>query len=178
VRALALLLPLVASCAHAPGPPAPTLELALDEGRPSERPLTPQRTFEMLMQFDPQLPAYKPLGIRFLLAQPGRIVLTVYRMMPDGGPGLPLATIERDYGIEWCSGPGERRWIVERLDLPVQKTPLYVGIFSPGAGDPRLWATSNETRRVFQRDPDPSTPMSSTAIPRTPILRLDIAPSS
>jgi hypothetical protein len=171
---------LLASCAHLePRSTGPTLELALDDGHPSERPLTPTKTFEMLMKFDPKLPAFTARQLRFLLAQPGRILFTVYDTTPDGRPGNPLATVDRDYPASFVSDGKDGRWVIEPLELPSQHGPLFVGIQSPSggpSGDPRLWASSVDTKQVFQRDADPNVPLTATTIPRTPILRLEISP--
>jgi hypothetical protein len=77
--------------------------------------------------------------------------------------------------------------VVEELRLPgptpIQHAPVWVGIHGPASGaasanDPRLWASSHASGQVFQRDPDPATPLSSTAIPRTPLLRVEVEPAS
>jgi hypothetical protein len=174
----ALLALLICGCAHTgPISTGPTLELALDDGHPAEKPLTPAQTFEMLMKFDPALPGYTPRLIRFMLAQPGHVIFTFYDTAADGSPGKPLSTIDRVYEASWISDGKDGRWVVEVLDLPTQRAALYVGIQSPGGGgDPRLWASSNDTKKVYQRDPDPNVPLSATTIPRTPLLRLEVSP--
>ena len=186
-----LLLPVTAAlwaCAHASAPrvPGPSMEVALDVGTPSERPLTPGRAFEVLMKFDPGLPAYVPRRFRFLLAQGGHIVFTLYGTTGDGGPGSRLVEIDRLYDPAMASSGKDGRWIVEEVTLPpdrrVQRGPLWIGFHGPvggggGGNDPRLWACSHDSGLVFQRDPDPATPLSSTRIPRTPTLRVEVEPA-
>jgi hypothetical protein len=166
-------------CAHAPPPvetSGPTLELRLDEGRPDQKPLTPDRSFEMLMRFDPKLPQYVVRRIRFLLAQPGHLVLTVYETSPEGNPGAAVDRIDRVYEPIFVSDGKDGRWVVETPALGERHAPLWIGLYSPGGGgDPRLWATSN-TSDVFQRDADPTVPLYSGRIPRTPVLRVEVAP--
>jgi hypothetical protein len=172
---------LATGCSHAPETrPAvttgPTLELTLDNGRASERPLTPQKSFEMLVRFAPLVPDYIPLRIRFLLAQPGHLVFTVYATTPEDLPGAELTRIERDYEPALVSNGSDGRWVIERLALPVQHAPLWIGIYSRGEGDPRLWASSNDSHAVFVRDADPAARLSER-LPRTPVLRLEVAPA-
>lgn len=168
----------VFSCAHThQAQIEPSVEVCLDQGRASERPLTPSSTFEILMRIDPHVPAYVPRRIRFLLAQPGKIVFSVYAMTPDGRPGQTLLQISRSYGPNFTSSGKDGKWTVEPLELGPQKGPLWIGISGPGGSDPRLWATSNNSGSVFQREADPTVPLSEMAIPRTPMLRLEVAPT-
>jgi hypothetical protein len=155
---------------------SPTMELTLDDGHPSERPLTPQKSFEMLVRYAPLLPDYIPLRMRFLLAQPGFLVFAVYASTPEGGPGAELGRIERDYSPVLVSNGSDGRWVVEALTVPVQHGPLWIGIFSRGDGDPRLWASSNNSGAVFVRDPNPAA-RPSECLPRTPVLRLEVSPA-
>jgi hypothetical protein len=168
-------------CAHAPPPviAGPELEVALDEGRPDQRPLTPGQPFEMLIRVDPKLPAWRPLRMRFQMAQPGHVVFTLYAVDGAGRPGAPLKTIDRNYGPELIGAADDGKWVVEDLsDVPTQRAPIFVGLYSPEKhADPRLWATSNDSGQVFQRDPDPTVPLSSMKIPRTPRLRVAVAPA-
>jgi len=178
-RRAAVLALCFAACAHTEAiSTGPTLELALDDARASERPLTPPKTYEMLMKFEPALPAFIPRRIRFLLAQPGHLVFTLYDTADGGVPGKALAVIDRSYEPAWASDGKDGRWVVEPLEVPAQHGPLFVGIHSPGGGgDPRLWASSTDTQRVFQRDADPNVPLTQSTIPRTPIVRLEVAPA-
>jgi len=93
VAALALL----AACAHAPAPrvSGPEVELALDEGRVGERPLTPPEPFEVLMRFDPHMAAWRPVRLRLQLAQPGEIVIRLYGVDGNGRPAQAIATVRR-----------------------------------------------------------------------------------
>ncbi len=167
-------------CAHAPAtrPSGPTVELALDEGSPSERPLTPEKTFETLMRFDPQLPSFSLRQLRLRLAQAGQITFNIYASADDR-PGPLLTTLDRSYSPGMCSDGKDGKWILEDLSsLPAQKGAIWVGYFSRGGGgDPRLWATSNNSGAVFSRDADPSTPLSAGRLPRTPILRVELSPT-
>jgi hypothetical protein len=179
----------IAACRHAPEmrTPGPSVEVALDDGQAAEKPLTPARTFEVLMKIDPGLPAYVPRRMRFLLAQGGHVIFTLYGTGPDGGPGATLCEIDRIYDPTMISSGKDGKWVVEELTIPgpnrVQRTPVWVGIHGPAGGtvsanDPRLWASSHSSGLVFQRDPDPATPLSSTAIPRTPLLRVEVEPAN
>ena len=179
---LSLLLPLVPAlalgCAHVgPIPSGPTVEIALDNGHPEERPLTPAKPFELLMRIDPALPAYRPRQLRLLLAQPGHLVLTIYATTPEGQPGAVLTTLDRHYDATLTSTGKDGKWIVERLDLPVQRAPIWIGLYGSGDGDVRLWASSNDSGNVFARDPDPSTPLSAGRQPRTPMVRVEVSPA-
>lgn len=172
---LALALLLGGGCAHAPAKPsAPEIELALDEGRAAERPLIPGKAFELLLRFEPKLPSYELLRMRFRLAQPGRIVFTVYGS--DGNrPGKPVKVIDRVYTSSLVAGAAEGKWVVEDLgDAGRLRGAFFVGIWGPvREGDPRLWATSNSSGEVFQRELDPA---ALSPVPRTPILRVTVAP--
>lgn len=177
-----LLLPLLAAgCAHAPATrvSGPEIELALDEGRVAERPLTPPQPFEMLMRFDPHLPAWRAARLRLQLAQPGHIVITLYAVDGNGRPGAAFHTLDRVYGPELTSEGDMHKWIVEELvDVPLQRGAVFVGLHCPvRESDPRLWATSNDTGQVFQRDSDPSLTLDQMKIPRTPRLRLIVIPA-
>lgn len=167
-------------CAHAQvtRPTGPTVEVALDEGAPSERPLTPEKSFETLMRFDPQLPSFQLRQMRLQLAQAGQISFNVYANADDH-PGELLTTIDRSYTPGMCSDGKDGKWIIEDLSsLPPQKGAVWIGYFSRGGGgDPRLWATSNNSGAVFSRDVDPSTPLSAGRLPRTPILRVELSPT-
>jgi hypothetical protein len=168
---------LIAGCAHAP-PVAggPEVEIALDEGRASEQPLTPPQPFEMLLRIDAKMPVYRLRRMRFLLAQPGHIVFTVYACTVDNTPGAVLASFDRTYGPELTSAAGDGKWIVEDLSrVPAQRGPIFVGVYSPEKhSDPRLWASSDDTGQVVQRELDPAQPF--TRVPRTPKLRVAVAP--
>jgi hypothetical protein len=182
MRAFAAWALVAAGCNHAPEmrPPittGPTLELTLDDGRPGERPLTPQRSFETLMRFAPLVSDYIPLRFRFLLAQPGFLIFTVYAGTLENTPGAPLARIERDYDASLCSSGSDGRWVVEALAVPVQRAPVWIGISTGGDADPRLWASSNNSGAVFARNGDP-TARPTERLPRTPILRLEVAPAA
>jgi hypothetical protein len=180
VRGVALVALLIA-CAHAPPPRlvGPELEVALDQGRADQRPLTPGQPFEMLVRVEPKMAAWRPLRMRFQLAQPGPIVFTLYAVDANGRPGAALKSIERNYGPALTGGADDGKWVVEDLsDVPVQRAPIFIGLYSPEkTADARLWATSNDSGQVFQRDPDPSVPLSSMKIPRTPRLRVAVAPA-
>ena len=168
-------------CAHAPvAVEGPLIEVVLDEGKPDQRPLTPDKTFELLMRFDPKLPSYRLVRARFQLAQPGKLVFTVYAVDGSGRPGAPLKTIERNYPPACAGSADDGKWVVEDLsDVPPLGAPVFVGVYSPiKQEDPRLWACSNDSGAVFARDADPSLPMSSTKVRRTPRLRLVVAPAN
>ena len=168
---------LAAGCGHAPVHlEGPAVEMALDEGKPSERPLTPGQPFEILMRIDPKIPAYTPVALRFQLAQPGHLVFTLYGITGEGNPGAPFRTIDRTYGPEMTSSGNDGKWVIEELaEVPMQKAPIFIGIYSPEKeGDARLWATSNDSGAVFQREADPTLPLSQSAIKRTPRVRLTV----
>jgi hypothetical protein len=116
--------------------------------------------------------------MRFQLAQPGHLVFSLYSITGEGNPGAAFRTIDRTYGPEMTSSGNDGKWVIEELaGLPVQKGPIFIGIYSPEKeSDPRLWATSNDSGAVFQREADPSVPLSQTAIKRTPRLRVTVRP--
>jgi hypothetical protein len=186
VCALGLLVGLSA-CAHAPQPRSsgPTVEVTLDDGRAAERPLTPGRAFEILIKMDPSIPSYAPRRLRFQLAQAGRLAFTIYGTGGDGGPGAALAEIDRVYEPSLTSSGKDGKWVLEELKVPTQHAPIWIGIHGPversrgfaGNSDPRLWASSRDSGLVFQRDPDPSTPLSATRVPRTPMVRVEVEPA-
>jgi hypothetical protein len=151
----------------------PTLELALDEGRPSERPLTPAKTFELLLRVDPKLPSWTPRRLRLLLAQAGHVVFTFYGDGESGrSPGAPLGSLDRAYDPSFTSDGRDGKWVIEELSLPAQRGAIWIGVHSPGGGDPRLWATSNDSGAAFMRDADPTA--RPERIPRTPVMRLEV----
>jgi hypothetical protein len=157
----------------------PEIEIAHDEGRADQRPLTPGQTFEMLVRIDPRLRAFRLSRMRFQVAQSGRIVFTVYASDGEGRPGAALKSFDHDYRPEMVTAADGDKWVVEDLsDVPVQHGPVFIGLFSPEkTGDARLWATSNDSGNAFQRDADPSVPLAQLKIPRTPRLRVTIAPA-
>ena len=173
-------LALHASCTRPPPTeiPGPQIEVQLDEGRSSERPLTPSPTFEVLMRIDPHLSVFHPIALRFLLAQPGHVVFRLYATDDVGHPGPMLLELDRLYGPEMTSSGSDGKWVVERIEgVPPQHAPVFVGISSPEKqSDPRLWASSNDTGSVFQREADPAVTLDQTRIPRTPKLRVTVVP--
>ena len=173
----------LAAAACVPPPPVTALpqaeiEIALDEGRAAEMPLTPPLTFETLMRIDPHVAAYRLSSLRMLLAQPGHVVLRFYAIDDVGHPGALLTELDRVYGPEMTSSGSDGKWVVEHIDVAaVQHAPVFVGLSSPEKhGDPRLWASSNNTGEVFQRDADPSVALEHLRIPRTPKLRVTVLP--
>jgi hypothetical protein len=171
---------LALGCAHGKAVhiDGPSVEVALDEGRPSERPLTPGQPFEFLIRIDPRLSEYHLVELRFQLAQPGHLVFTLYAITGEGNVGGPLKTIDRTYGPEMISSGDDGKFVVEDLsDAQVQHGPIFVGIYSPEKeSDARLWATSNDSGSVFQREADPTVPLSQTRLKRTPIVRVRVRP--
>jgi hypothetical protein len=164
-------------------PPGPELEIVYDDGHPSERPLLPPSPFEWLIKFEPNLPAYKPLRLRLLLAQPGPLRLTLYAADPAGRPGAPLRTIERSFAPELTSAGQDGKWLLEPLaDLPIQTGPVFVGISVPTPGNDaaRLWSTvpASASPHVFQRDPEQGTAMQSSRLALTPMLHLVLSPAA
>ena len=157
------------------------LELAFDDGQPSERPLLPGADGEWLMRFEPTLPAYKPQRIRLLIAQPGKLRLSLYRHDDSGRPGAKLTQLERTYEVNHTSSGLDGKWVLEPvLDVPVQTGPLWLGISVP-ASDPsaaRLWTSRRESGQVFQRDAEPGTALQSTKLPMSPMVRLLVSAAS
>ncbi len=176
-------------CAGAPkpkdSPPGPELELAYDQGLPSERPLLPPPAFEWLIKFEPNLPAYRPVRLRLLVAQPGPLRLALYAADANERPGPLLHTIERTYAKELTSNGQDGKWLLETLTaLPVQTGPLFVGISTPTPGNDagRLWATAEPAAEsaphLFQRDAEPSTALQSSRLLFAPLVRLAITPTA
>ncbi len=116
-------------------PPTTELELAYDSGPASERPLLPQASFEWLIKFEPNLPAYQPHRLRLLVAQPGAMRLTLYAADAAGRPGETLRTLERTYTPEQTSNGQDGKWLLEPLfDLSRQTGAMFVGISVPNPG--------------------------------------------
>lgn len=158
------------------------LELAYDDGQPTERPILAAADFEWLIKFEPNLPAYSPRRLRLLLAQPGELRLVVYRHdEATGRPGARLGAVERSYDATFTSGGRDGKWLSEPLPgIGVQSGPLWVGISvpRPDGGAARLWASKNESPQVFQRDAEPTTALQSGRLPVTPLLRLLVVPEA
>lgn len=165
-------------------PPTTELELAYDSGPASERPLLPQASFEWLIKFEPNLPAYQPHRLRLLLAQPGAMRLTLYAADAAGRPGETLRTLERTYTPEQTSNGKDGKWLLEPLfDLSRQTGAMFVGISvpNPGPSAARLWATTVEPGsppHAFARDAEPGTPLQSTRLATMPMLRLSLVPAA
>ena len=155
-------------------PTSPTVEMQLDDGHASEKPLLGNRAFETLLRFDFAMPAYTPRRLRFLLAQPGKIVFTLYDEAPDGKPGRALASFSRDYDAALVSSGSDGKWVGEELSLPRAAGALWVGVYGE-SGDARIWASSNASAE-YTRDPDPSARLESLRAPRTLMLRLEASP--
>ncbi|MBP6608946.1 MAG: hypothetical protein KA258_05125 [Deltaproteobacteria bacterium] len=157
------------------------LELAFDDGQPAERPLLPNADGEWLVRFEPTLPAYKPQRLRLLVAQPGKLRLTLYRHDDSGRPGAKLTQLERTYEVNHTSSGLDGKWILEPVgEVPILTGPLWLGISVP-TSDPsaaRLWASRRESGQVFQRDSEPATALQSTKLPMTPMVRLLISAES
>lgn len=161
--------------------PETAVELAYDDGQATERPLLPPAGYEWLVKFEPSLPAYKPVRLRLLLAQPGPLRLALYASDAAGHPGAVLRTLERTYAPELASGGQDGKWLLEALsELPTQTGPIFVGISVPAPGNDaaRLWATSHTSPQVFQRDAEPGTALQSSRLPLTPLLRLELTPAA
>ncbi len=157
------------------------LELAFDDGQPAERPLLPGGDGEWLIRFEPTLPAYKPQRLRLLIAQPGKLRMTLYRHDESGRPGAKITSLERTYEVNHTSSGLDGKWVLEPiLDAPIQVGPLWIGLAVPTT-DPtaaRLWASRKESGQVFQRDGEPGTALQSTKLPMTPMVRLLVSAES
>lgn len=154
------------------------IELAHDDGRPSERPILPGGSYELLLKSEPNVPSYRLLRLRFLVAQPGRLQLHVYDTSSEGRPGRLLYRVERDYGAPWTSNGNDGKWVVENLpELPPVKGPVWVGVGVPDqSSEARVWAAQNDSGHVFQRDAEPGTAIISAPVHYTPMVRLAIQP--
>lgn len=154
------------------------LELTLDDGHPAQRPVLPVSSYELLIKAEPNLPKFKPVRVRFLVAQPGRLVFNLYDTEGTGKPGKLLASIDRNYGPELTSNGNDGKWVVERLpELPAQKGTLWLGVgVSDVASEGRVWAAANDSGGVYQRDQQPGTALISAAVHYTPMVRLAVQP--
>lgn len=173
-------------------PNAPELELTYDSGVPEGdgRPPLPPPESEWLVRFDPALPApgYRPVRLRLLVAQPGKLHLTLYAEGEGGRPGATLRTIDRDVSPELTSGGRDGKWLVVPLgDVPAQTAPLFVGLSAPETGGARLWTVPNtpggdpdrpDLAPVFRRDPEPATALQSTRLQVVPLARLVVSPQA
>ena len=164
-----------AGCAHAPDAElsGPTLELRLDDGAAAEKTLLPERQHELLIRFDPSPIDYVPLTLHLLLAAPGQVTLTFYRTSPEGNPGQAVQRVERDYSAAYVSSGKDGRWLIERLSIPTQRAPLWVGL----SGSAAVWSSPRDSTWVFQRDPNPAVTLYSNRLTRTPLVRLTVAPT-
>ncbi|MCS6912933.1 MAG: hypothetical protein RMK29_05015 [Myxococcales bacterium] len=154
------------------------IEMAHDDGRPAERPILPASSFELLIKNEPNMPSFRPVRLRFMVAQPGRIQFQLYDTNEEGRPGRLLYRIERDYGPALTSNGTDGKWVIETLPpLPPMRGPVWVGVAVPEAGgEARLWAAKNDSGRVFQRDVEPQTALISSPVPYTPLVRLVVQP--
>lgn len=174
-------------------PNAPELELTYDSGSPEgdARPQLPPPESEWLVRFDPALPSpgYRPVRLRLLVAQPGKLHLTLYAEGEGGRPGATLRTIDRDVSPELTSGGRDGKWLVVALgDVPAQTAPLFLGLSAPETGGARLWTVPNTPRGgdpdrpelapVFRRDPEPATALQSTRLQVVPLARLVVSPQA
>lgn len=155
------------------------LELIYDDGQPRERPILPSNSnFELLMKNEPNVPKACPRRLRFLVAQPGRLLFHLYDTGPDGRPWHVLYTIDQTYGPEMASSGSDGKWVVENLpELPCPSGPLWVGISLPdGRSEARLWASERDSGHVFQRDAEPQTAIVSAPVHYTPMVHLLLRP--
>lgn len=155
------------------------VEMAYDDGHPKERPILPSGGFELLIKNEPNIPSYKLLRVRFLVAQPGRLVLHLYSTGKDGRPEKVLYTISGDYGAQLTSNGSDGKWVVEMLpaDLPPVQGTLWVGIGVPDpSSEARIWASRNDSEHVYQRDEEPQTALISAPVHYTPMVRVSLQP--
>lgn len=179
----------VAGCAGLSGGPNATsltteLELAHDDGQPLERPVLGTPEFEWLLRFSPGLPSYRPARLRFMVAQPGKLRLALYKHdEASGRPGAQLAVLERTYDFGQTSGGRDGKWILEPIaaapQLAAMSGSVWVGISVPQVeGGARLWASRRESEHAFQRDAEPATALQSSRLPVTPLVRLLVEPQA
>lgn len=186
IRLVAAGLLFVAGCAGLSGGPNATslqteLELAHDDGQPLERPVLGTPEFEWLLRFNPGLPSYRPGRLRFMVAQPGKLRLALYKHdEASGRPGAQLAVLERTYDFGQTSGGRDGKWILEPVAAaPTMSGPVWVGISVPQVeGGARLWASRRESEHAFQRDAEPATALQSSRLPATPLVRLLVEPQA
>lgn len=170
--------------------PSTELELAYDEGPPTDRPLLPPSQFEWLIKFEPNLPAYQTHHLRLLLAQPGALRLALYAVDSAGRPGDLLRALDRTYPPELTSNGQDGKWLIEPLrDLPRQTGALFVGISvpTPGPSAARVWTTATSPvpspggrapTQIYQRDAEAGTAQQSTRLPMVPVVRLALVPAA
>lgn len=154
------------------------IEMAHDDGRPADRPILPAGDFELLIKSEPNLQGYKLRRLRFLVAQPGRLVFHLYAHDPQGRPGKLIYTLSGDYSPSMTSNGKDGKWVVENLpDLPPLNGPIWVGVGLPDAtSEGRLWVAQNDSGHVFQRDTEPGTALTSSIVRYTPMVRLVLQP--
>lgn len=155
------------------------VEVAYDDGHPADRPILPSGGFELLMKDEPNIPSYRPLRLRFLVGQPGRLVIHLYNTGKDGRPAKLLYTIAGDYGPQLTSSGSDGKWVIENLpgDVPLVHGPLWVGIGVPDpSSEARVWATRNDSGQVYQRDEEPQTALISSPVHYTPMVRVVLQP--
>ena len=154
------------------------VEMAHDDGHPSERPILPSGDFELLIKEEPNLAAYRPVRLRFLVAQPGRLLFHLYETGPDGRPGKLIYTLSGVYSPAMTSNGSDGKWVVEALSgLPTLHGPIWLGVGVPdSSSEARVWAAQNDSGHVFQRDTEPQTALMSSPVHYTPMVRLVLEP--
>ncbi len=180
MRSLMLLLLCAGGCAAAAQTTVSVreVEMAYDDGHPAERPILPSGSYELLIKEEPHVPAFRPVQLRFMLAQPGRLVFHLYDTGPDGRPGQLLHTIDHAYPPAMSGSNTDGKWVIENLpELPTLHGPLWVGVgLSDPSSEARVWFSLNDSGHVYQRDAEPQTAVISAPVHQTPMVRLIIAP--
>lgn len=151
------------------------IEMAHDDGRAGDRPILPSGDFELLVKNEPQLPSYRPLRLRFLVGQPGRLQFHLYEHDAKANrPGKLLYTVSGAYSPAMTSSGKDGKWVVETLpELPAMNGPIWLGIGVPdSSSEARVWASQNDSGHVYQRDTEPGTALISTPVRYTPMVRL------
>jgi len=153
------------------------LVLAYDDAHATGTIAFPTTTYESVLRFALPEGEHRPLRLRLQAGAEGKFEITIYDSTVLETPGEALRTISCDVAKDDLSDGKDGRWIVQDLSggKPL-KGVIWVGVRKSG-GDPTLWASSVISGQAFVRNNDPSNFMGLLPVKRTPLLRLELAPS-
>ena len=179
VAAAATLASLWAGCGHKGGDHPRDLRevlMAYDDNHPSAALTFPTTTYEALVRFD-SAGKQRPLRLWMLAQAPGTVIVTLYQDTVFTAPGDPIDTFTREIVAADLSSGRDGHWMVEDLqNLDPIDAPIWVGVRKT-AGSPALWTSAVSSGQSFLRDRDASKGVSILPVKRTPMIRLELAPT-